>query len=516
MNRIMSALCVAAATVVAALPASGLELGASPGPVNLVALSGDRFVMNNYQERPATAVLFLSSRCDVTEQAIADINRLYAKYRQRDLLFVGIASNPAEPGDELRTFAQRRGIIFSLHRDATGDVASQFGARVTPELFLLDRRGTLVAHASLHDDKARQAFDAALESVLQGQPIAAASRPVEGTPLDRPATARDIDDPYGSISFSAELVFEKIPFAPAHHCSSICEAANGDLVCLWYGGSYESADDQALFLARKKQDEKHWSQPQVLAQHATQPPGNGVVFRDTTDRMWIVWTRMEGTRPMRRGGGWNYCRLMGRTSTDNGATWSEDRPLLTDTMGGVPRNPPIKLTDGTLLLPDGSSHVLTLKPGESAWQRTGSLSGGSQPAVIQRRDGSLLALLRHAQYIQQIESRDGGQTWSRAVPTPLKNPSSGITMTKLANGHLVLVFNDSQTSRTPLSITRSLDEGKTWETPLNLESNPGEYSYPSIIQAADGKIHITYTYRRYTIKHVELNEDWLVHLRRPN
>ncbi len=50
-----------------------------------------------------------------------------------------------------------------------------------------------------------------------------------------------MDDPYGSFSFSSELVFEKIPWAAAHHCSTICEAGNGDLLCLWYGGSYEAA-----------------------------------------------------------------------------------------------------------------------------------------------------------------------------------------------------------------------------------------------------------------------------------
>ena len=54
-----------------------------------------------------------------------------------------------------------------------------------------------------------------------------------------------------------------------------------------------------------------------------------------------------------------------------------------------------------------------------------------------------------------------------------------------------VVFNDSQTQRTPLSVARSLDEGRTWETPLHLESNPGEYSYPCVIQTGDGKIHVT-------------------------
>lgn len=496
--------------------ACALAPGESAGAVKLLTLSGEPIVMSNYGERPATGVLFLSARCGVTAEALGEINRIHQKYRLRDVLFVGVSSNPQETGDELRTFAQTSGIIFSLYRDPAGDAARQFAARATPEMFLLDRDGKLVFHGGLGDEASRQALETAIGRLLAGKPIEVAMVPVEGTPLDRPGAKRQFDDPYGTISFSSELVFDKIPSAPAHHCSTICETATGDLLCLWYGGSYESADDQALFLARKKPDDKRWSPPQVLVQNAAQPPGNGVIFRDASDRVWIVWARMEGTRPLRRGSGWGECRLMVRTSTDHGHTWSQDRPLLVDTMGGVPRNPPIRLNDGSLLLPDGQSHFLALAPGGSEWKRVGSFAGGSQPAVVQRSDGSLLALLRHSGHIQQIESRDAGRTWSAAVSTPLKNPGAGITMTRLAGGHLVLVFNDSQTSRTPLSICRSLDEGQTWERPLQLESNPGEYSYPCIIQTSDGKLHVTYTFRRYSIKHVELNEDWLVHLVRPD
>jgi predicted neuraminidase len=515
MTRISSVF-VAVLMAAALSSASGLEPGEAAGAVKLVTLSGEEIVMDNYQERPATGVVFLSARCDVTAQAIGQINRIHQKFRLRDALFVGICSNSEETGDELRTFGQRSGIIFPLYRDPERKAARRFAASVTPELFLLDRAGKLVFHGGLGDDSSRQAAETAIGKLLRNEPIEATSVPIEGTPLDRPGAKRRIDDPYGSISFSSELVFERIPSAPAHHCSTICEAAGGDLLCLWYGGSYESADDQALFLSRKKPDDKRWSPPQVLAQNALKPPGNGVIFRDPTDRLWIVWARMEGTRPMRRGSGWNRCRLMVRTSTDHGHSWSEDRTLLVDTMGGVPRNPPIRLTDGTLLLPDGQSHFLSLAAGAHQWQRVGSFRGGSQPAVIQRSDGSLLALLRRSGNIHQIESRDAGRTWSAAVPTPLANPGAGISMVKLAGGHLVLVFNDSQTSRTPLSICRSLDEGKTWEAPLHLETNPGEYSYPCVIQSSDGQIHITYTFRRYSIKHVELNEDWLVHFERPD
>jgi predicted neuraminidase len=67
-----------------------------------------------------------------------------------------------------------------------------------------------------------------------------------------------------------------------------------------------------------------------------------------------------------------------------------------------------------------------------------------------------------------------------------------------------------------LSITRSIDGGKTWSAHLAFESNPGEYSYPSVLQTDDGLIHVVYTYRRYSIKHVEFDENWLDHVSRPN
>ena len=525
MNDILRRLACAAAALLALGPvtAQALDVGSAAGPVTLTSVLGPQIVMENYAERPATAVIFLSSRSEATDAAMADLNQLYRKHRLRDVLFVGICPNPAENGDELRAFAQARGTIFPLYRDPEGKAVKQFGARFAPEVYLLDGRGVLLYHGGLQDDAARSGFAAAIESVLAKRPIDTATAPVVGTPLDNKGSAPKFDNPYGSIWFASEQVFESIPLAPAHHCSTICQAANGDLLCLWYGGSYESADDQAIFLARKQPDVKHWSTPRVLLQNAVAPPGNGVIFRDTTERLWIVWCRMEGTRPMRRGSGWDRCRLFTRTSTDHGLTWSEDRPMFDEELWCVPRNPPIVLADQTLLLPvEGlqgeveGAQFLRLPKGSSTWEKGGFTDGGSQPALAQRRDGSILALMRHAQHITQIESNDGGLTWSKAVDTLLENPDAGISMTRLTNGHLVLVYNNTPDNRTPLSIARSLDEGRTWEKPLHLESNPGEYSYPSIIQSSDGRMHVTYTYRRYAIKHVELNEDWLVHMSRPN
>lgn len=523
MNRTIPAFAAVILLATVAARAQALEPGELIGPIELTRLDGSKLVMSNYDERPATAVLFLSARCDVTADAIAAINELYRKYRLRDALYVGVCANPAEEADELRTFAQRRGVIFPLYRDPESRTARRLGAQVTPEVFLLDRRGALVFHGGLATQQALSEFESAILGLLRNQPIEAASRVAQGTPIDRPGAKRKLDDPFGPLSFSSELIFERIPFAPAHHCSTICETADGELLCLWYGGSYESADDQALFLSRRPAGRRAWSPPEALIRNSDQPPGNAVIFRDAADRIWVVWGRMESSRPLRRGSGWGRCRLMYRISQDNGRTWSGDRPVFDETIWALPRNPPIALSDGNLLLPvtghgneSSGPLFLTLQPNSTQWQPAGFGSGGSQPALIERSDGSLLALLRRSGYIHKIESTDGGKTWLAPEPTQLKNPGAGISMARLANGHVVLVFNNSQRSRTPLSIARSLDDGRMWEEPLDLESNPGEYSYPCVIQTADGKIHVTYTFRRYAIKHVELNEDWLVHLRRPN
>jgi BNR repeat protein/AhpC/TSA family protein len=490
-----------------------LDIGDRVGPVALLTLDERWLTMTNYAERRGTAAVFMSARSEGAQPETQIIAELSERYRLRGILFLGIFPNPAETGDEVRRFTQRAGLLFPVYRDPERKAAKQFGAKVTPEVFLLDTSGTLIYQGAIGNTN-DAALAAALSQCSSGRPVTVPHVPSSGAPIGQPVQPREVGDPFGSVAFSSELIFEKIPDVPAHHCSTMAEAGNGDLLAVWYGGSYESADDQTLFVSRRKPGARVWSRPEALLRNSAQPPGNAVVFRAGGHRLFIVWARMEAARPLRRGGGWGQCRLLYRTSEDDGATWSEDALFLGGLREGL-RNVPIMLSSGELLLPLGQGFARSKDRGLT-WEQAGTISGGGQPTVIERADRSLLALLRKGPRIMQTESRDGGRSWSPALATELKNPDAGIAMTRCRNGHLVLVFNDNAMARTPLSITRSLDDGQTWEPPLALESNPGEYSYPCVIQDSAGKIHITYTFRRYAIKHVELDENWLVHLHRPN
>ncbi len=164
----------------------------------------------------------------------------------------------------MRLFAQARGTIFPIYRDPEGKVTKHFGARFAPEVYLLDRQGTLVFQGGLQDDAARSKVRRGHRQRARQAADRNAQHAHRRNSARQAGASPRIDNPYGSIWFASEQVFETIPLAPVHHCSTICQAANGDLLCLWYGGSYESADDQAIFLARKRPDDKRWSTPVAL------------------------------------------------------------------------------------------------------------------------------------------------------------------------------------------------------------------------------------------------------------
>jgi predicted neuraminidase len=506
----------------AAIVAFGLFAGLSSAQsVTVERLDGSRLTIENYAEHQATALVFLSARSPEAHKAADAIRAANDRYRRRQIMFAGVFPNPAESGEEVRHFCQASGFVFPCYRDPSGSVARGFGVLVTPDAVLLDSAGKMIYRGGI------AGLERALEDVIAKRPVVVASAQVSGTPIGKSDRPPPIEDPYGTLIYSGELIFQKIPGAPVHHASSIVEAANGDLLVTWYGGSYESSDDEALFLARRKKGQRTWETPQMLLRNPPAPVGNAVIFADQRQRLWIVYGRLEAKQPLLAHTGWERTRLFYRISEDNGYTWSADKLFPMETTGWLPRNLPITLPTGELLLPlsdernnrDLSFFVITKNAGET-WTRSANVPNaqpqGEQPTVALRRDGSLLAFLRTAPRLLQTESRDHGMTWSPAKLTDFKNPDAAISLRALRNGNLILAWNNQERGRSPLHIVRSTDDGATWSNPVMLESNPGEYSYPSVFQSSDGLIHVIYTYRRYSMKHVEFNEDWLFRFERPD
>ena len=148
--------------------------------------------------------------------------------------------------------------------------------------------------------------------------------------------------------------------------------------------------------------------------------------------------------------------------------------------------------------------------GGKTWKATPPLNDGKevaaiQPSILFHGRGRLEAVGRTRQgKLFETWSEDGGKTWGKLTLLGLPNPNSGTDAVTLADGRHLLVYNHTTRGRTPLNVALSAD-GKVWRAAVVLESDSGEYSYPAVIQTADGLIHATYTWKRQRIKHVMLD-----------
>lgn len=370
-----------------------------------------------------------------------------------------------------------------------------------------------------------------------------------------------------------------------NHGSSVVELKNGDLFVAWFHGSGErTADDVKIEGARLRQGTTAWSGRFTLADTPGYPDTNCCLFVDPQERLWLMWPTILantwesalmkyriasdylGDGPPR----WEVNDVMhvtpgpefdaaltafaaealaklgpdapGAERGQNVAAWlaslqRQAGDKLTRRLGWFTRAHPFVLDGKRLIVPlysDGFS--ISLMNISDDWGKTWRTSapligaGNIQPSIVRRKDGSLYTLMRDngppPKRLMQSESRDRGETWSPVTDSEHPNPGTGAEIIGLRNGHWVLVNNDLERGRHRLTVSLSDDEGATWKWRRALEFAADEskrFHYPSIIEASDGTLHVTYSYfiekgaspgpdgkpQAKAIKHAHFNTAWI-------
>jgi predicted neuraminidase len=363
--------------------------------------------------------------------------------------------------------------------------------------------------------------------------------------------------------YREELIF---PLNPKHnHAPGVVECANGDLLASWYRGSGErSADDVLVLGSRLPEGESTWSEPFLMADFSEFPDCNTCMMIDKRQKLWLFW-------PIILDNHWESALTNYRVSKDytgpGAPKWDwqgviflkpadfKDKAMklfrenmaklppaaaervkkyetaleerlsekLSQRLGWQPRCKPTVLSTGRILLPlysdTFSFSLMAVSDDDGAsWYASEPLIGfgNIQPAVLERKDGSLVAYMRENGVLDKIrvsESSDKGLSWGPVGTLDLPNPGSGLDAVRLANGHWVLIYNDTIKGRNSLAVSISEDEGKTWPTTRHLEKHEkGSYHYPAIIQGRDGTIHAVYSYfveGGKSMKHAAFGEDWV-------
>jgi len=293
---------------------------------------------------------------------------------------------------------------------------------------------------------------------------------------------------------------------PSAHAASAVELPDGRLLASWFAGSREGAPDSAIWTAAF--DGAVWSEARKIIDTPNQSDGNSVLWLDGAGVLRIWYVTMEGR-------GWASCPVRERRSQDGGETWSEPASVHEE-RGWMVRNEPVRW-QGKLVMPmyderDWTSFVLISEDGGETWTESKRLRakvGLIQPALAELYDGRLLMFLRTTAGVIDRSVSEDGSHWSKAEPAGLPNPNSAIELIRIRSGALLTVYNPTDRGRTPLRVARSDDNGATWHAWRDLETEPGEYSYPTAVQTRDGAVHVLYTWRRETIAHAVFDEEWV-------
>jgi len=297
------------------------------------------------------------------------------------------------------------------------------------------------------------------------------------------------------------------------------------------------------------------------------PDCNPVLFIDRQERLWMFWIAVRANK-------WEQSVLKYRLSTDYqqpGAPkwdwqdlillkpgdvfaetiesvfkeliteepmWAEYAPLYSTMIieaakdkakrqtGWMTRTHPIALPSGRILLPlysDGFNLSLVAISDDAGqnWRASKPIVGLGpiQPSIVRKKDGTLVAYLRDSgdppARVQISTSSDDGESWSPAIDTDIPNPDSSLEAIVLQDGRWIMVYNDTEQGRHSMAVALSDDEGKTWKPKRHIgqsDDRTRSYAYPSLIQAKDGTLHLTYSYTeqgRATIRHCTFTADWL-------
>ncbi|HXS58954.1 MAG TPA: exo-alpha-sialidase [Hanamia sp.] len=379
----------------------------------------------------------------------------------------------------------------------------------------------------------------------------------------------------GSISFGqstsskSPIVNSELIFAPQPlhtHGSTIVDLPNGDFLVAWFEGSGErTADDVKIMGARLKKGDASWSKPFLMVDTYNIPDCNPVLFLNHQKKLFLVWIAVQANR-------WEYSILRYKTSVDYNKSgvpvwnWQDNILLKPDdrfskevetkfkdlppgrsawaayapqydnmiieaskdqgkrSIGWMTRIKPLLLGENKIMLPlysDGFNFSLVAISDDDGTNWYPSLPivgrGNVQPSLIQKKDGTIVAYMRDngddPSRVQISESVDSGMTWTAAQKTQIPNTAS-VQVYKLRDGKWAFIGNDIDDGRYQISLYLSDDEGRTWKWKTHLEKvkkGEGSFSYPSMLQASDGMLHITYSYQRKEhlecIKYIVINPD---------
>ena len=217
------------------------------------------------------------------------------------------------------------------------------------------------------------------------------------------------------------------------------------------------------------------------------------------------------------------CRIMMRTSSDEGKTWVNAKQLSpSGKYTGLTNGRSIRLRSGRILLEawvGGYCYCVISDDDGKTWRDSQHIKPADgecyENACIELKDGKVLMLMRTELGGQfKSISTDGGETWSDPVLTQLRGSAAPVSISRVPEtGDLLAIWNHNPGAkkRNPLTSAISRDEGETWDNFNNIEDTPPDdaWAYPSVKWIGNDVLITYFNYKGgLSLKLKKLPREW--------
>jgi peroxiredoxin len=172
---------------------SSISLAGDPVVVEDFTLKnydGKSYTLSDAKDAKAIVVMFIATKCPVSNAYNERMVKLYDDYRSKGVVFLGINSNKAEDSEDCKEHAEENEFQFPVLKDPNNKIADTYDAQVTPEIYVLNSKRELLYHGRIdnsqrEDNVENQDLRNALDEILSGKEVKVADTKAFGCTIKR-------------------------------------------------------------------------------------------------------------------------------------------------------------------------------------------------------------------------------------------------------------------------------------------------------------------------------------------
>ncbi len=156
-----------------AADAPGKAQVGSPAPgFELKDVYGKDFKLADFKDK-IVVLEWINQKCPVSLAKHDDqvMQKTYAKYAAKGVVWLAIDSTAGRKAEENRVYAAQKGLAYPILDDSEGKVGRAYGAKTTPHMFVIDRKGILAYDGAIDDKGTKNYVAAAIECLLADKPV---------------------------------------------------------------------------------------------------------------------------------------------------------------------------------------------------------------------------------------------------------------------------------------------------------------------------------------------------------